>query len=283
MTETEWLQSTGPAAMLRWLTARGESEILGGAPFPPIPSDRKLRLFAVACCRVVWPLLTDARSRRAVEVADRYADGQTLATATKGPLSLESAYRYLDMESAHDEVWVLAYNACRDDLNHLGETEAAVAKLVRPDIRANLLRDVFGNPWRSHRLPGPSCSLCHGAGQFQKDMGHGNVDVDECLYCAELVRWLAWHDGAIPKLAQAMYDSRDFADMPILGDMLTEAGYDDAAILEHCRQGWCNDCSGKGAWREGDVHIVCCHCQGIGSIFQHVRGCWVLDLILGKS
>ncbi len=67
-------------------------------------------------------------------------------------------------------------------------------------------------------------------------------------------RWLSWNDGTIPKLAQAIYDDRAFDRLPILADALEEASCTDADILNHCRQ------------------------PG-----EHVRGCWVVDLLLGKS
>lgn len=66
--------------------------------------------------------------------------------------------------------------------------------------------------------------------------------------------WISWNDGTIPKIAQAIYLERCFGDMPILADALEDAGCTDATILDHLR--------GPG---------------------PHVRGCWVLDLILGKS
>jgi hypothetical protein len=66
--------------------------------------------------------------------------------------------------------------------------------------------------------------------------------------------WLRRNDGTAAKLAQAVYEERRFADLPILADALEEAGCTDAAILAHCRE-------------PGD----------------HVRGCWVVDLLLGKA
>jgi hypothetical protein len=66
--------------------------------------------------------------------------------------------------------------------------------------------------------------------------------------------WLSWNDGIVPKLAQAIYDDRVFDRLPILADALEEAGCTNADILNHCRQ------------------------PG-----EHVRGCWVVDLLLGKS
>jgi hypothetical protein len=63
-----------------------------------------------------------------------------------------------------------------------------------------------------------------------------------------------WLTSTVVTLAQQMYDSRDFSAMPILADALQDAGCDNADILGHCR--------GDG---------------------PHVRGCWVVDLVLGKS
>jgi hypothetical protein len=64
----------------------------------------------------------------------------------------------------------------------------------------------------------------------------------------------AWRIDTATALAREMYESRDFSAMPILADALQDAGCDNDDILNHCR--------GEG---------------------PHVRGCWVVDLVLGKA
>jgi hypothetical protein len=64
----------------------------------------------------------------------------------------------------------------------------------------------------------------------------------------------SWRTSTAVALASQMYESREFSAMPILADALQDAGCEDADILGHCR--------GPG---------------------PHVRGCWVVDLVLGKA
>jgi len=66
--------------------------------------------------------------------------------------------------------------------------------------------------------------------------------------------WLLYRNCTVPKLAQTIYDDRRFDLLPILADALQEAGCTKADVLQHC------------------------HSPG-----PHVRGCWVVDLLLGKA
>jgi hypothetical protein len=63
-----------------------------------------------------------------------------------------------------------------------------------------------------------------------------------------------WRTSTVVSVAKGIYDSRDFSPMPLLADALQDAGCENEDILNHCRE-------------DG----------------PHVRGCWVVDLILGKE
>src|SRR4051812_8998586 len=73
MTEKQWLRCHDPNEMLRAMHPRAANR--KGPKLPGPCSPRKQRLFACACCRKYWDLLTDERSRRAVETAEQFADG----------------------------------------------------------------------------------------------------------------------------------------------------------------------------------------------------------------
>jgi hypothetical protein len=64
----------------------------------------------------------------------------------------------------------------------------------------------------------------------------------------------AWLTPDVIGLARALYEERAFGQLPVLGDALEEAGCAAEPILEHCRQGG-----------------------------EHVRGCWVVDAVLGQK
>jgi hypothetical protein len=65
---------------------------------------------------------------------------------------------------------------------------------------------------------------------------------------------LAWHDGTVVRLARSIYDERRFENLPLLGDALMDAGCDQEEVVAHCRAGG-----------------------------EHFKGCWVVDLCLGRG
>jgi hypothetical protein len=226
MTEAEWLASEEPERMLRFL----------GVGLP----DRKLRLFAVACCRRVWDLLTDRRSRIAVRQLEEYADN--LGSERLRRDAYNTAHpAYLDLQSVASDptssaacaVLSAAYPIVpprlRDQERPLwslfGNLEGNLATALRVDahglhrVEAGIIRELFGNPFRP-------------------------VVFDP-----------AWRTSDVMLLATGIYEDRAFDRMPILADALQDAGCTSDDILNHCR----------------DPHAT------------HVRGCWGLDLLLGKA
>src|SRR5262245_24148029 len=138
--EQGWLTSTDPTAMLGWLYRTRRV------------SERKARLLVCAAALSAWGQLTDERSRRAVEVAERFADG-----------AAGEAERLTAARAAEHATWELgglgapgaAHLACLAVDPAVGVDPLAAAERVARDKSgeyAGLARDLFGNPLRSLQL-----------------------------------------------------------------------------------------------------------------------------------
>jgi hypothetical protein len=232
MTENDWLTGTNPGVMLAFLVKKA--------------SVRKLRLFASAAARQLWDRIRDTRSRQAIEVSERFADGQATEQEREAALfaareAQEEAPWYAIRQTVVAAWTVLtdiafamphmveditcvfsrqaALDAARNGPPHVVRRTREEASQTARAWQCDLIREVFGNPFRSAGLA-PD--------------------------------WLTTGHGAPQRIAQVIYDDRRFGDLPILADALEDAGCQDEELLLHCREDR-----------------------------QHVLGCWVLDTVLG--
>jgi hypothetical protein len=262
MTEADWLACTEPYLML---------DFLGGKA-----GQRKWRLFAAACCRRLWGLLADERRRRAVEDAERLADGMagrdSAAAADADPMRSFSDWTLKRTMTA-----VRAIEAYKGEWRRTDYPAAAAEKAA--SVAAFAVDSLAG--WRAMPMHWgrdlePQEDVAEAA-VVAVDVAEGfPATLREQQAQCELLRCLAgnpwrpvpppaprvfsWNDGCVARLARAAYDDRlpegrlDPARLAVLADALEEAGCTDADILGHCRSGG-----------------------------EHVRGCWVVDLLLGKG
>jgi hypothetical protein len=204
MTEAEWLACEDPVAMLEHLRGR--------------VSDRKLRLFALACGRRVCSLVPDGRDRwfaGALAVVERFVEGH-------GDASEFAALREREILEGSEEVILGivdpdAWRGARAAVEWAGWLTDGWRARAERKVQARRCRCVFGNPFRP-------------------------ISANR-----------SWLTSTVVALANGTYEDGAFDRLPILADALQDADCDDNVILNHCRS-------------EG-----------------HVRGCWVVDLVLGKE
>lgn len=244
-------------------------------------SERKIRLFCCACCALFMDKLP-ADFYKYLSVAEDYSDGLV---------------EYAAICNAHDAValhgglcqwgepWkphntparLLAWTMISNPYNAFDTFAEFGRNLISGMVQCKLLREIANNPYYTYgytnvleRTLSPS---------------HPSQPGDRSIYD----EWLDWNNGAIPRLAQYIYDYRTFSEMPILGDMLEDAGCTDQRILDHCHKSTvcprCNDVGtimvARGEPTQGTETFPCPECHG--HKIKHVRGCWVLDLLLKKS
>jgi hypothetical protein len=209
MDEKEWLTSNTAPALIDFVRRRA--------------SKRKLRLFACAASRRILHMVEDDGIRQALEVGERYGDGQAEAAKRKW-----IGERAMALANAIP-LGIVGGNAARTmALAAAKDAQEAAERAAQWASDAELVREHFGNPYRRLTVRAPV---------------------------------LAWQDDTVVRLARTTYDERilpggtlDNTRLAILADALEEAGCTEEAILLHLRNGE-----------------------------RHYRGCWVIDLLLGKN
>ncbi len=232
MDETTWLTAIDPLPMLSYLLAHQAT-------------PRKLRLLACGWCRRWWGSLTDQRTRQAIIAAEDYADRRIKRTQLR-EVALQAGFVVYDAPqfeaSAYNAVLLTASDNIRRTirpalaaLQQMARWEAAYecvpgmdertivteAMQAEQSAQCEVIRELWGNPFR---------------------------------YLPIAEEWQHWNDGTLVKLAQAIYDERNFADLPVLADALMDAGCTDNRLLDHLK-----------------------------TPAGHALGCWALDALLGRQ
>jgi biotin carboxyl carrier protein len=259
MDEEQWLACDNHRVMMHFLHDKA--------------SDRKRRLFACACVRRVWGDLADDAGRKGIEAAEDFVDGlldrQSLEAATAGAVEITSptvgtfhargmpdAPPYVGVGSHVTPDTVVCLIEAMKLFNEIPAgctgviTEALVKDKTPVEYAEVLFRVISTGTVESLR------GVENDQVVLVRDV-FGNPFRQMLLDPA----WLQWQDGTVVKLAQTTYEERnlpggtlDNVRLAVLADALEEAGCTDAVILDHCR--------GPG---------------------PHVRGCFVVDLILAKE
>jgi hypothetical protein len=176
---------------------------------------RKLRLFACACCRRIWMRFSSAASRKAIEMAEQYADGFTrgvfgwLKREWLMLLLAQTARKEEQFKQKSSQTWATVF-VLRNDLDYVPDT-ALEAGNHSPDSeaasQAHLLRCIIGNPfravfvepsWQTHTV----LALAHSASQ-ERELPSGQLDSGR---------------------------------LAVLADALEDAGCTNSTILEHLRE-----------------------------------------------
>jgi hypothetical protein len=260
MTEAEWLSCTDPQPMLDFL--RGKA------------SERKFRLFAVGCCQRIWHLLHDQSWRKAVDVAKRLPEGAVSDEEHDAVWSqVCKKYDEFGVDPLYDEYGDYGEEPDSEQATQPEQAHAALATLcsiVRYDVDDGGSSAGKAYPYdaASTAAKGAARALAYAAARTVANPAVTWEEVRQRESTAQtaLVRDVFGNPyrpvpldpncltPTVVTLARTIYDKRAFDRMPLLADALEDAGCHDPDIQAHCRQ------------------------PG-----EHVRGCWAVDLLLGKE
>lgn len=113
MTESEWNTCDNPKAMLHFVADK------------KLGSERKFRLFTCACFRRVWSSLSDDRAKKAIEVAERYADDQASDEERQQVLTEAAQVRYFGANATRFSLYTVARTGAMMGVDAAGQTAAS--------------------------------------------------------------------------------------------------------------------------------------------------------------
>lgn len=253
MTEGEWLEGIAPDPMLAHLGERA--------------SPRKKYLLACACVRRIWPLLADQRLRRAIRRAERFADGQATEEEMESARQVVSRMREeLEEAERRRPNWTaLATRAAAQAVEAVLDADGP--RLLRPRDQREPPDVVSAT--REARTAARAAESIREEHTGPPPPRVRKVRRLAALDAADLVRdifgnpfrplhvdpaWLLWNNRTVARMAQVIYERRRLRHLPVLADALEEAGCLEVEMLLHCR-----------------------------APVEHMRGCWVLDALLGMK
>jgi hypothetical protein len=279
MTEAEWLAAVDPQPMLTYLHGKA--------------TERKLRLFAVACCRRADNSMSD-ECRRVEGVAEQHADGAAADRDLQNAYDAAYSARRVAGSFAAHAVAGAVRAACMGsaDPARNAERSRSIGIVVAASYAASKAAEAVAFAAARDALDPAAVVRTHYSLKIEKRrefsvVGFDVYQVDDPGWAAAVAAercvqgrllgdiignpfrpapaiapaWLAWQGGAVQQLARVAYDNRRLPEgtleamrLAVLADALEEAGCGDAQLLSHLRG------------------------QGL-----HVRGCWVVDLLLHKE
>ena len=255
MTEQEWLAGTDPEPMLGFLRGR--------------VTDRKLRLFGWACLRCLWPLL-DAECARMVNNSwwrrMRFSEtelGWARAHAALVRNGVELAEKVADglADRAELEAVVTSPEARVWDVHAANEPSFTEDCFTGADAAQTARRCAY-HASNVARYTSPASYRWFARFRRESQVDYDRERAAQCDRLRDVVgnpfrpvvldpNWLT---ASVVRLAREIYEERTYERLPRLANALEQAGCTKADVLAHCR--------GPG---------------------PHVRGCWVLDQLLGKG
>ena len=255
MTKQEWLACTDPTPLMQPIRLRA--------------NHRKLWLFAVACCRRIWHLFTDQRVRDVVELAESRADGMV------DEAWLRKAWQTLSHEHWLRERWREVMGSPQPSLQGYFVVQELVTTTGYPspyrivERIQELVLHATNDTGAARRAPGgeevQAARAAWSAAVRERDsVQQAQSDLIRCIFgnpFHPVSLNPAWQTPTVVALATAAYDEQilpqghlDPQRLAVLANALEDAGCAEDRILSHLR--------GPG---------------------PHVRGCWLLDLLLSKD